>query len=333
MVKSVKNICVIGAGHFGTAFGNMLTNGGKYHVTLLSVEENVVKSINETHYNLSYFPHVELSKSLTATTDDNVLLDADIIFIAIPSYIVVEYINKVKHLIKENAVIVNLAKGFNKDSETTIIESLEEIVTNQVCSLKGPTFAREVINNVPTAMTLGARDEELFDYFKVIFGDTNLSLDYSSDILGVEVLSILKNIYAIVIGIVDAHFNSPNLRFFIFTKAFNEIRGILKEYGGNEETLFNYCGLGDFALTSLNDLSRNRTLGLFIGKGFLKKDISNDIVLEGKVAIDVFCQERYSIETIKDKYPIMGEMYKVFSEPDYEMSDFVWKIIEDRKEI
>ncbi|MEA3505659.1 MAG: NAD(P)H-dependent glycerol-3-phosphate dehydrogenase [Bacteroidota bacterium] len=330
MTKSVKNICIIGAGHFGTAFGNMLTNSGEFDVTLLSIEENVVKAINETHYNLTYFPHVKLSKKLTATSDINILKDADIIFIAIPSYIVIEYVKTHKHLVKKDAVIVNLAKGFNKDSETTIIESLEELVSNQVCSLKGPTFAREVVNNVPTAMTLGARDERLYGYFKEIFKETNLTIDYSSDVIGVELLSILKNIYAIVIGIVDAHFNSPNLRFFILTKAFNEIRGILKEYGGKEETLFNYCGLGDFALTALNDLSRNRTLGLFIGKGFMKNEISNDIVLEGKVAVNVFCQERYDFDMIEKKYPIMAELYKVFSEKDYVMSDFVWKIVEDK---
>lgn len=324
------NICIVGSGSFATALGNQLTRNNKLGVTLLSIQEDVVESINRKHVNPHYFPQVTLSKKLHATLDKNILSSSDFIFLAIPSFVVVDYVADNASLFHPEAVIINLAKGFSKDNKTSIVEALSELVDNNVCTLKGPTFAREVINNVPTAMTLGAKNGHLREAFDKIFEGTNLFLDYSNDIVGVELLSILKNIYAIVVGISDAHFNSPNLRFFIHNKAFNEMRLILLDNGGKQETMFNYCGFADFNLTSLNDLSRNRTLGLLMGKGFFSQDISNRVLLEGKVAVEVFCEERYSFGEVEKKYPIIAELYKVFNQPDYEISDFVWKVINDK---
>ncbi len=324
------NICIVGSGNFATALGNQLTRNPSLDVTLLSIQENVVNTINERHVNPHYFPQVILSERLQATLDKDILGKADFIFLAIPSFVVVDYVSENVSLINPDAVIINLAKGFSKDKKTSIVEALREYVNNEVCTLKGPTFAREVINNVPTAMTLGAHNGHLREAFARIFEGTNLFIDYSEDIVGVELLSILKNIYAIVVGISDAHFNSPNLRFFIHNKAFNEMKDILIDNGGKLETMFNYCGFADFNLTSLNDLSRNRTLGLLMGKGFFSQDISNRVLLEGKVAVEVFCEERYSFDEVKIKYPIIAELYKVFNSSDYEISDFVWKVINNR---
>ncbi len=329
-MKKTK-ICIVGSGNFATALGNQLTRNKNLDVTLLSIQKDVVESINKKHVNPHYFPQVTLSDKLKATLDKSKLGKADFIFLAIPSFVVVDYVIENKALLNPDAVIINLAKGFSKDKKTSIVEALSEIVENSVCTLKGPTFAREVINNVPTAMTLGAKNGHLREAFNQIFKDTNLFIDYSDDIVGVELLSILKNIYAIVVGISDAHFNSPNLRFFIHNKAFNEMRLILLDNGGKLETMFNYCGFADFNLTSLNDLSRNRTLGLLMGKGFFSQDISNRVLLEGKVAVEVFCEERYSFNEVEKKYPIIAELYKVFNDSDYEISDFIWKVINSKQ--
>ncbi|MCF8307728.1 MAG: NAD(P)-binding domain-containing protein [Bacteroidales bacterium] len=322
-------ICIVGSGNFATAFGNRLTKNSNLDITLLSIQQNIVDSINNKHFNPLYFPHVRLSDNLHATLNKEILSESDIIFLAIPSYVVVDYVNENKHLFNKDAVVINLAKGFSKDNHTSIVEVIQEILDNRIGTLKGPTFAREVIDNVPTAMTLGSKHQELHGKFKKIFEGTGLYIDYSEDVVGVELLSILKNIYAIVIGIVDAHFNSPNLRFFVLNKTFNEMRMILKDNEGQEETIFRYCGYGDFNLTALNDLSRNRTLGLLIGKGFFSEDISNKVLLEGKVAVNVFCYERYDWDKVKTIYPIIAELYKVFNQPEYEISEFVWNVVED----
>jgi glycerol-3-phosphate dehydrogenase (NAD(P)+) len=191
--------------------------------------------------------------------------------------------------------------------------------------MKGPTFARDIINNQPTAFTVGCDDPGLFPRFSQLFRDTNIYLDFSTDIQGVEILSILKNIYAIVAGITDASFDAPNLRSLVLTKAFKEMRDILVEFGCDEQTMFKFCGFGDFTLTALNDLSRNRTLGLLIGKGFFTREMSDKVVLEGKIAVNVLV-ELMASKNLSHRFPILHELHKVFTD-HYDLSQFVNRII------
>jgi len=324
MDKNLK-ICFIGSGAISTAMGNVLAQKGKYEIYLLSVEQDVVDSISNDHINRKYFPNIDLEHSLKATFDKTILKDSDIIFLGIPSSIMVSYMQENAKYIGEVAVIVNLAKGFG-DGQKTIPQSLARIIPNQIVSMKGPSFAREIINNMPTAFTLASKRDKYFKLFGTVFKDTSIYLDYSTDVMGVELASILKNIYAIIVGIVDAHFDSPNLRSLILTKAINEMRVIISKFGGEEYTMFNYCGFGDFTLTALNDLSRNRTLGLLIGKGFFTDYISEKVVLEGKVAVNVFVEEIAKKRGIKTKDLMLKELYKVFNDDKYDINNFVSNI-------
>jgi len=320
-----KKVTIAGAGSIGTALGHALAKKKEYDVQLLSIEEDVVKSINENRRNFKYFPNVKLGKFLKATTDNNVMKDSDIIFLALPSLATTNFVLDNKNIINDSAILLNMAKGFSKDQQT-ITEALSSKIKNPVCAFKGPTFARELINKFPTAFTIGTTDPSHEKIFNDLFQDTAVHIDYSTDVNGVEILSILKNIYAIATGIVDAHYDSPNLRFLFLTKAFNEMKNILVEHGGLTETMFKYCGYGDFTLTALNDLSRNRTLGLLIGKGFFTDDISEHVILEGKIAISVFCEEITSKGKNGSHYPIISELYKVFNR-DYDISKFVSKVV------
>lgn len=311
MPESV-HICILGAGTLGTALGHILSAKPGLDVTLLSIEEPVVNDINTRHINSAYFPMIRLEAALKATTDPGVLRSADFVFIAIPSVVVVPYITEVLPFIKPGAVLVNMAKGFGQNHKT-IVENLSEVTGMKVCAMKGPGFAREMINQIPTALTVGADDEALYEQIRQIFAGTSIYTDFSTDIKGVEVLSILKNIYAILIGIVDAQFDSPNIRFMVFTKAFEEMRRVLAFYGGREETLFRYCGIGDFGLTALNDLSRNRTLGLLIGKGYFTSGISDKVVLEGKISVNIFTEELKRMGMPAGEYYLMNQLNSVFS--------------------
>jgi glycerol-3-phosphate dehydrogenase (NAD(P)+) len=321
MTKNPLNISIIGAGTIGTALGNVIAGKKTHKVTLFSIEEQVVHSINSDGVNAKYFPTLQLNPTLKATLDTTLLINSDVIFLGIPSAVLLDYLNQIKQDIPANAILVNLAKGFGAEHKT-IIHCLKERVSNPLCSMKGPSFAREIINRVPTGFTIGSQDIAAGDQLAEVFENTTIFIDRSDDIEGVEMLSILKNIYAICLGIVDAHFNSPNIRFLILTKAFNEMRKILLQFNGREETLFKYCGYGDFTLTALNDLSRNRTLGLLIGKGFFTEHVSHDLVLEGKVAVNVFYEEISKILDVQKEFPIIGELYKIFND-DYDVSGFV----------
>ncbi len=324
MDKDLK-ICFIGSGTISTALGNVIALKHKYEVFLLSVEQEVVDSISNDHVNRKYFPNIDLDKSLKATFDKSILSECDIIFIGIPSNVVVSYILENSQYISEDALIINLAKGFG-DGQKIIPQALAKIIPNQIFSMKGPSFAREIINNMPTAFTIASKRDRHFKLFETIFDKTSIHLDFSTDVTGVELASILKNIYAIIVGIVDAHFDSPNLRSLILTKAIKEMRFIISKFGGEEDTMFNYCGIGDFTLTALNDLSRNRTLGLLIGKGFFTDYVSEKVVLEGKIAVNVFVEEIAKRRGIKTKNLMLKELYRVFNEEKYDINNFVSNI-------
>jgi glycerol-3-phosphate dehydrogenase (NAD(P)+) len=325
MTKNNLNISIIGAGTIGTALGNIIAGREIHNVKLLSIEEQVVNSINSEGMNTKYFPTFHLHPSLKATLENEQIRESDIIFLAIPSTVLMDYLLSIRSYIPVKATLVNLAKGFGSDHKT-IIHCLKETFSNPLCSMKGPSFAREIINRIPTGFTIGCTEPAAGDEVQSVFRGTTIFVDRSDDIEGVEILSILKNIYAICLGIVDAHFNSPNIRFLVLTKAFNEMRKILLHFHGKEETIFRYCGYGDFTLTALNDLSRNRTLGLLIGKGFFTEHVSHELVLEGKVAVNVFYKEISRLPDVNKEFPIITELYKIFN-TNYNVSAFVSNLL------
>ena len=164
MTDKLLNICFIGAGSIGTSLGNILSIKKNLKITLFSIEEDVVESINSKNSNIKYFPNIILNPALKASTDPNTLKLADIIFLAIPSSVLVKYIFEIKDHINPKAILINLAKGFGINNKI-ITESLSEELPNPVCTLKGPAFARDIINKNPTALTFASEEKEFTDKY------------------------------------------------------------------------------------------------------------------------------------------------------------------------
>jgi glycerol-3-phosphate dehydrogenase (NAD(P)+) len=304
-------ICIVGAGSFGTAIASQLASNKLNDLILFSRNEDQVLEINESNSNVKYYPNIILNKNIKATSDRSQIAKADVVFIAIPSVEIKNIVN-VEPFFSDKALIVNLSKGIFDGGET-IVEYLNKKSksNNNIITMKGGTFAEEMMNNSPSLFTLGFNTIEQYHTIKRIIDGTNVYIDYTSDIRGVELLSVLKNIYAIFIGITDAKYNAANTRFMLLTKAFSEIRLLLVALGGNQDTLFLSAGYGDLGLTSLNDLSRNRTLGLLIGKGFYNPEyLSNTVVLEGVNAIKMIYKLRP--KSIKDRTPILNKLFSFF---------------------
>ena len=282
------NIFVIGSGTFGTAISNELARDKDNNITIYSRSTEIVNEINNKKTNKKYFANSKLMDSLKCTLEFVDIRQADIIFIALPSSVILEVINNFKEYISSDQLIVNLSKGIFKNGQTIVDCLNETLKTNNIVSLKGPSFAVEIMQRANTLLTLGYTDAYQFKIVKTVFNNTRIYLDITKDIRGVEILSVIKNIYALLIGVVDAKYNSPNTRFMFMTKVFSEIRILNKEFGGDLDTVFLACGLGDVSMTSLNDLSRNRTLGLLIGKGFYNPN-SNDstVIVEGVKSINI----------------------------------------------
>ena len=322
----MRKIVFIGSGAIATAIGDVLAAKNKDEIYLLSIENQVIEMVNKLHVNTTYFPKCKLSENLRATDDKNVLLEANVIFLAIPSNAVVGYLKENKDYINPTALLVNLAKGFGSGEEI-IPDSIKLFIFNPFMTLKGPSFAREIINRQDTGLTAATTDESLYKIITDVFDDTPIRTDFTNDVTGVEYASILKNIYAIVIGIVDANFDSANLRSIFITMALNEMRRLIITFGGENSTMYKYCGFCDFSLTALNDMSRNRTLGLLIGKGFFNNSMSDNVVLEGRIAVDVFYKKLIDNNIDTNDYPLMSELYHMLNDKNYPTRNFIKNIL------
>ncbi|MCL2683032.1 MAG: hypothetical protein FWE63_06075 [Bacteroidales bacterium] len=296
---------ILGAGTFGTALANAINSESE--VIVYTIEADVVEDINTNRKNSKYFPNKKLPKHIKATTNFADIADAELVFIAIPSSAIKDSFEKYKF--KDGTILVNGAKGFAYDDVLISTYISTKLPNCRVCSMKGPSFAGEMIFEIPTAFTLACESSEIYDTIRSVLCDDLIVTEYFSDINSVEYLSLFKNVYAIVMGITDAYYNSPNVRFLVFTKILNEIKLLMKYFDVNPETLFKYCGIGDLSLTALNDLSRNRTLGLLIGKGFFDTSISNNVTLEGIRALDKILSN--IPETNHAEYPIIHQLQRL----------------------
>ena len=304
-------ILILGGGAFGTAIGNQLSFNSENDVTLLIRDQNKVTEINSSHSNKKYFPNKLINPRLKASNNYSLVKDSEVLFIALPAKAILEEVKNIKKYLSSKTLIVNLSKGIFQGG-STIIESLIKVLKhdNIVC-MKGASFAGEMMDRSPTLLTLGFDTKNQYNTINKLLQKTNIFIDYTTDVRGVELLSAIKNIYAILLGNIDAQYNSSNTRFMILTKAFSETRIILKALGGKEETLFLSAGFGDLGLTSLNDLSRNRTLGLLIGKGFYNADIkTNSVVLEGIKTIEMI--DSLLSEVLKRRLPIFNKIESFF---------------------
>ncbi|MCL2417313.1 MAG: hypothetical protein FWD02_05205 [Bacteroidales bacterium] len=296
---------ILGAGTFGTALANAINP--ESDVTIYTIESDVVDDINKHRKNSKYFPNKTLPRHIKATSNFADIVNAELVFIAIPSSAIADFFTK--HKFNAGTILVIGAKGFAHDGVLISTYISEKLPDCCICSMKGASFANEMIFKIPTAFTLACKSKHTYETIRSVLCSDLIITEYFDDIDSVEYLSLFKNVYAIAMGIVDAYYNSPNVRFLVFTKILNEIRLLMKYFSVNPETLFKYCGIGDLSLTALNDLSRNRTLGLLIGKGLFDSSMTNNVTLEGVRALEKIMQ--HIPENEHEKYPIMQQMHRL----------------------
>ncbi|NCD05192.1 MAG: glycerol-3-phosphate dehydrogenase [Spirochaetia bacterium] len=311
-----KTIIIAGSGVFGTAIAERLAWNTDNQVLIYARNSDVVEEINTNHKNSKSFSTRYINKNIKAFNNLETFSKASYIFLAIPSKAILSFCNQIKEHVKDNTLIINLAKGMS-DEGAFITEKLP---FKRKASMKGPTFAIELLNGFPSAFTFGGNKEDYLIVKDSILKNTALTLDYTNDIRAVELLSILKNMYAIAIGLVSGRYNSPNVDFLIYTKSVNEMRKFLTLFECESSTIFTYCGMGDLGLTSLNDLSRNRTLGLLVGKGFLQ-DNKSTTVIEGYRTIKLM-YEKTKEHNLVDEYPIVTALYKLMYKEE-SLTDYI----------
>ena len=189
------NIFIIGSGTFGTAIANELSRNDNNNVMIFCRSKEKKDEINHLHTNKKYFPHKKLNDSLLSTNEYSDIQNSDVIFLALPSSTIIENIKFFSNYISSNQIIVNLSKGILYNGQTIVEYLTKELKSNNLISLKGPSFAVEIMNRAETVLTLGYSKVKQKETIFKIFNNTCIYLESTKDINGVEILGVIKKIY------------------------------------------------------------------------------------------------------------------------------------------
>ena len=263
----IQKISVIGAGAWGTALATVSARTGA-DVTLWALEPDVVESINHRHENELYLKGIQLPESLTATTGFDHLSTADAILMVAPAQFVRSVLQDIKPHLRDNVPIVLCSKGIERGTGKLMTDVLAEECPNAVPAvLSGPSFAKDVAQGLPTAVTLACADQDLGGSIADAIGLATFRVYLSDDLIGAEVGGAVKNVLAIACGIVDGKAFGDSARAALIARGFAEVKRFAVSLGGKKETLSGLSGLGDLILTCSSPQSRNQSLGLALGQG------------------------------------------------------------------
>lgn len=262
---------VIGGGSWGTALAAVLAGNG-HDTAIWARDAAVAADIAERHENKRYLPGLPLPGNVRATTDlTAALAGAELVVLASPSHATRALAKAAEPALPRNVPIVCASKGIENDTLMTQDEVLEEALPPELhpylAFLSGPSFAQETMRHMPTAVVVAARWERIALRVQQAFANDWFRVYTSNDVAGVELGGSLKNVCAIAAGIADGLGFGTNTRAMLITRGLAELVKVAVRKGANPITLSGLAGIGDLILTCTGDLSRNRRVGLELGRG------------------------------------------------------------------
>lgn len=311
------NIAVIGGGSWGTALARLLARKG-HSVSLWVYEKEVVESIRHRHENSLYLPGVPLPKNLSASTDlGKTLSGARYVLFVVPSHVARDVLVQMRPHLAPETPIISATKGIERKSLKLISEVIREALgrknADRIAVLSGPSFAKEVVLEHPTAVVLAAADTRLAARVQNIFSTPFFRLFLSADLIGVQLGGALKNVIALAAGGSDGLGFGYNTKAVLMTRGLSEIARLGLAMGADITTFYGLSGMGDLFLTCSGELSRNRRVGAEIGKGVPLPQILKQMQM---VAEGIHTAE--SAHTLSLKYkvemPIVREIYRILFE-------------------
>lgn len=284
----MKKVSIIGAGSFGTALSIVLARAGN-KVKLWAREPEIAYNINNFHENGEYLPELTLPDSIECSTKlEDCFGEQDIVLFATPSHAVREMAGKVKPLLNGDEMIVNVAKGIEKDTFMTMSQVLVEvlkgtIVEDHIGVIYGPSHAEEVSKFRPTTVVATSYSKRTARIIQETFMTPMFRVYLNYDIVGVEVGGSVKNIMAIAAGIVDGAEMGDNAKAALITRGLHEMKRLGMSLGASQDTFSGLTGMGDLIVTCTSEHSRNRYVGYHIGKGEKLDDIISkmNMIAEG----------------------------------------------------
>lgn len=312
-----KKIGVIGGGAWGTALAILLADKG-HGVTLWMYEKDLAEETQKTHENQVYLPGFPLPASITITSSMETAVNGKkVILSVVPSHTVRTIARQFAPFLAKDAIIISASKGIESESLMLLSDVFKDVLPKELhkrlCFLSGPSFAKEVAQKMPTAVALASYDPETGKEAQKILSAPYFRVYTNSDVVGVELGGSIKNVIAIAAGVLEGLGFGYNSMAALITRGLAEMARLGAAMGANPMTFAGLAGMGDLVLTCTGGLSRNRTLGVRIGKGERLADILSGAktVAEGvkttKAAREL--ARKHKVET-----PIIEEVYRILYE-------------------
>ncbi len=313
----VERIGVVGAGSWGTALANLLAEKG-YRVDLWAYEPEVKYDIIEYRENRLFLPGIKLSKNIVPTNDlEEVVLSNSILLIVVPSHTMRQVAVDISKFISPDTVVITASKGIEDGTYLTMMgvikESIPLLNEDQIVVLSGPSFAKEVAQKVPTAISVAAKDIDIATSIQHIFATEYFRVYVNDDPIGLEIGGAVKNVIAIAAGFVDGMNLGLNTRAALIARGLVEIRRLGMKMGANPHTFSGLSGVGDLILTCTGDLSRNYTVGKQLGQGMTIKQIQDKRLTVAEGVRNT--KSVYNLaKKLRIELPIINEVYKALYE-------------------
>lgn len=278
-------ICVMGAGAWGTSLAILLANK-PHDIRLWANTKDLYETITSTRENTIFFPGHKLPERIAIEFDPlTASKDVDIMIAAVPRKYQTQAACGFAKYLEKKTVVLSVSKGIDPETSLTMSQVLSDVWSldsSRIAVMSGPNFAKEVALHHPTATVIASVNQELAVLFQELLSTDYFRAYTSTDVLGVEVGGILKNVIAIGAGIIEGLGFGENTRAALIVRGLEEIRHLYNAIGASEKTLHGLSCLGDLVATCTSNLSRNKSYGVLLGQGVPPEKAKSTIVGEGK---------------------------------------------------
>ncbi|MGG5171564.1 NAD(P)H-dependent glycerol-3-phosphate dehydrogenase [Pseudarthrobacter sp. J1738] len=282
----VAKVAVLGAGSWGTTFAKVLGDaalsaGATREVQLWARRPDIAAEINSEHTNQQYLKDTQLPSNISASADIAEVLDgAGIVVLAVPAQSLRAQLRIWKPLLASGAVVVSLMKGLERGTDARMSEVIVDelgIDAQRVAVISGPNLAMEIARCEPTASVVACEDENLAHRLATLCTAPYFRPYTSTDVVGVEIGGIVKNIIALAVGICEGRRMGDNTKASVITRGLAETSRLALALGGHAQTMAGLAGLGDLVATCSSPLSRNHTAGRLLGEGLSQDELAEQM--------------------------------------------------------
>ena len=306
----MAKISVLGCGGWGSAVAIMLSRYG-HNVNLWSKFENEIEALKKDREHKKLLPGIIFPENINLTTDISCVKDSEFVVLAVPSFAVRSLCESLIGHITDDCVVVNIAKGLEEDTLYRLSQVIKEVLDpKKFAILLGPSHAEEVARKIPTAVVVISEDEQVAQCVQDTFMNETFRIYTSTDMIGAELGSAIKNIIALCAGICDGMGYGDNTKAALMTRGIAEMARLGVALGGRIETFAGLTGIGDLIVTCTSMHSRNRRAGILIGQGKTVSQALEEVnmVVEGYRTTKAVYELSKKVDV---EMPITSQAYRV----------------------